>query len=64
MKEDHRPGGDDAKRGFHAPHWAQHGNGRSLEASEFDRLLDELADDDLVSLPADFSRADIYIDHD
>lgn len=33
--------------------------------TEFFRLLDELAsDEDLPALPADFSRADIYADHD
>lgn len=64
MKEDYRPGAEDAKRGFHAPSWGAHGNGRSIDASEFDRLLDELVDEDLASRPADFSRADIYIDHD
>jgi hypothetical protein len=33
---------------------------------EFDRVLDELAagPEDLPPLPADFSRADIYLDHD
>lgn len=33
---------------------------------EFDRILDELAADpeDIPPLPTDFSRADIYLDHD
>jgi len=35
----------------------------SVNLPEFDRLLDELADD-LPPLPADFSRAHIYADHD
>jgi hypothetical protein len=36
-----------------------------LNSDEFFRLLDELsAEEDLPSLPADFSRADIYADHD
>jgi hypothetical protein len=34
-----------------------------LEDAEFIQLLDELAsDDDLPSLPANFSRADIYVE--
>jgi hypothetical protein len=37
-----------------------------LSDEEFDRLLDELSEGlpPLPSLPADFSRADIYADHD
>jgi hypothetical protein len=36
-----------------------------LADSEFFQLLDELASDkDLPSLPADFSRADIYVEDD
>lgn len=38
---------------------------QALSDAEFFRLLDELAsDEDLPTLPADFSRADIYADHD
>lgn len=40
------------------------GAGALLTDEEFDRILDELPADDLVSLPADFSRSDIYADHD
>ena len=37
----------------------------NLSAAEFDRLLDELAAGPrLPSLPADFSRADVYDGHD
>jgi hypothetical protein len=37
----------------------------SLSLEEFDRLLDELAEGPaLPHLPADFSRADVYADHD
>jgi hypothetical protein len=40
-------------------------SGRELTDSEFDRLLDELSDGPrLPHLPMDFSRADIYSDHD
>ncbi len=36
-----------------------------LSDEEFDRLLDELSEGpELPHLPADFSRADIYADHD
>ena len=36
-----------------------------LSDTEFARLLDELSsNEDLPTLPADFSRADIYADHD
>ncbi len=37
-----------------------------LSLEEFDRILDELAEGmpDVPPLPADFSRADIYADHD
>jgi hypothetical protein len=39
--------------------------GGQLTDSEFDRLLDELSDGPrLPHLPIDFSRADIYSDHD
>ncbi len=40
--------------------------GLSLSLEEFDRLLDELSEGlpPLPPLPADFSRADIYEDHD
>ncbi len=39
--------------------------GQRLTDSEFDRLLDELSDGPrLPDLPIDFSRADIYADHD
>jgi hypothetical protein len=39
--------------------------GQPLSNSEFDRLLDELSDGPrLPHLPVDFSRADIYSDHD
>jgi hypothetical protein len=39
--------------------------GRSLSDAEFDRLLDELSTGPrLAHLPDDFSRADIYADHD
>lgn len=31
--------------------------------TEFVQLLDELVSDDLPTLPADFSRSDIYLDH-
>lgn len=40
------------------------GTSASLSDEEFNRILDELPVDDLPSLPADFSRADIYADHD
>jgi hypothetical protein len=52
---------------------AQAGNGTApiataeapLSDEEFDRLLDELSEGPaLPHLPADFSRADIYADHD
>ncbi len=37
----------------------------NLSDEEFEGLLDELSSEtDLRSLPADFSRADIYADHD
>jgi hypothetical protein len=40
-------------------------SGQQLTDSEFDRLLDELSDGPrLPHLPTDFSRADIYSDHD
>jgi hypothetical protein len=40
-------------------------SGGELTDSEFDRLLDELSDGpQLPHLPMDFSRADIYSDHD
>lgn len=35
-----------------------------MSPEEFERLLDELALDNVPPLPADFSRADIYLDHD
>ena len=35
----------------------------SLSVDEFDRLLDELSTD-VPLLPPDFSRADVYVDHD
>ncbi len=35
----------------------------SISPEEFERLLDELAMD-VPPLPQDFSRADIYLDHD
>lgn len=35
-----------------------------LSDEEFNRILDALPADDLPSLPADFSRADLYADHD
>jgi len=36
-----------------------------LTSEEFERLLDEVSEGlNLQSLPADFSRADIYLDHD
>jgi hypothetical protein len=45
--------------GFHAA------QAPSLNDAEFERLLDELASGPgLPRLPADFSRADIYTDHD
>jgi len=39
---------------------------RRLSTAELDRLLDKLSDglDGLPPLPADFSRADLYDDHD
>ncbi|MGD9645422.1 MAG: hypothetical protein AB7U73_06895 [Pirellulales bacterium] len=41
------------------------GSPQELSDDEFLRELDELAsEDNLPSLPADFSRADIYADHD
>jgi Protein of unknown function DUF104 len=37
----------------------------ALSDADFDRLLDELASGPaLPHLPADFSRADVYLDHD
>ncbi len=36
----------------------------SLSIEEFDRDMDELATEKLPVLPNDFSRADIYADHD
>ena len=36
---------------------------KSMSAEEFERQFDELAID-VPPLPADFSRADIYLDHD
>ena len=36
---------------------------KHFSLDEFDRMLDELALD-VPPLPADFSRADIYLDHD
>jgi hypothetical protein len=38
----------------------------ALEATEIDRILDELAQggEDLAPLPMNFSREDIYFDHD
>ena len=36
----------------------------ALSIEEFDRDMDELATDSLPVLPSDFSRADIYADHD
>ena len=40
--------------------------GEELSLAEFDRLLDELSETPaaLPSLPVDFSRKDIYADHD
>ena len=40
--------------------------GAAVSLEEFDRVLDELAalPPGMGSLPADFSRADIYVDHD
>jgi hypothetical protein len=35
-----------------------------ISPEEFERLLDELALNDVPPLPADFSRTDIYLDHD
>jgi hypothetical protein len=35
-----------------------------LSPEEFERQFDELAFDDVPPLPPDFSRADIYLDHD
>lgn len=35
-----------------------------LADDEFERLLDEFSIHGTSSLPADFSRADIYLDHD
>ena len=41
------------------------GNGEPLTNEEFERLLDEVSEGlNLQPLPADFSRADIYLDHD
>jgi len=37
---------------------------RDLSDEEFTQLIDDLSSDDVPSLPADFSRADIYFDHD
>jgi hypothetical protein len=39
-------------------------NTGQMSLEDFDRLLDELAIDDVPPLPPDFSRADIYLDHD
>ncbi len=38
----------------------------ALSDAEFDSILDEMAEgsDEIPSLPSDFSRADIYADHD
>jgi hypothetical protein len=36
----------------------------SLSHEEFERLLDEMALDDVPPLPRDFSREDFYLDHD
>lgn len=38
----------------------------AVTLEEFDRILDELAagPEDIPPLPSDFSRADIYLDHD
>jgi macrodomain Ter protein organizer (MatP/YcbG family) len=35
-----------------------------LSLTEIDQLLDELATDGLATLPKNFSREDIYVDHD
>jgi hypothetical protein len=35
-----------------------------LSVADFDRLLDELSSPALPTLPADFSRRDIYAEHD
>jgi hypothetical protein len=35
-----------------------------MSPEEFERQLDEVALDDVPPLPPDFSRADIYLDHD
>jgi hypothetical protein len=41
------------------------GQGAALSDAEFDRLLGELSSGpELPHLPADFSRADVYADHD
>lgn len=39
-------------------------NPAAMNDVEFFQLLEELASDDLPNLPEDFSRADIYPDHD
>ena len=35
----------------------------SISSEEFERLMDELANEDVPTLPADFSRADVYGEH-
>ena len=55
------PASGPGRRGFGLPH----GPGSALTDGEFEQLLDELASGPgLPRLPADFSRADIYADHD
>lgn len=38
-------------------------NAENIALEEFDHLLDELASEPVPTLPADFSRADIYGEH-
>ena len=50
----------DAQRNFHGTAMPT-----DISLEEFDRLLDDLSDGPpLPRLPDDFSRADIYLDHD
>ena len=43
---------------------ARHAEHDELSLAEVDELLDELATDGLPTLPENFSREDIYFDHD